>query len=312
MRIAVLGANGRLAHSAAVAFLAHGHEVIAITRGGRAEGLSGKVEFRAADAESAAELIAATAGAELIFNGLNLPYDQWAAKAMPMARAVIAAAKAHRIPHLFIGNVYNYGHAIPVGANERTAQRAETRKGRIRIEMETMFEAEARQNGVQTVIIRAGDFYGTAKKGSWFDLFIAAKIAKGTFTFPGPAEIPHAFAYLPDLGEVFARMAERMADLPVFETFTFAGHTLSGAEMKRHCEAAVGRPLKSGTVPWWLFRLIGPFHSLLREVNEMSYLWTTPHSLDGSKLEAVLGDIRITPPAEAIRQALVDQGIAVA
>jgi nucleoside-diphosphate-sugar epimerase len=311
MRIAVLGANGRVANAVARAFLAHGHAVIAITRSGKATGLAGNVEFRAADAGSESQLTEAMAGADLIFNGLNPPYDQWAKKAMPMARAVMAAARAHHIPHLFIGNVYNFGHGIPVGANEATVQNAETRKGKIRIEMERLFEDEARIHGVKTIILRAGDFYGSGAAGSWFDLFLVAKVAKGRFTWPGDRHIPHAFAYLPDLAEAFVALAERIGDLPVFDTFTFAGHTLSGAEFKTHVETAVGRSLKDGSVPWWLFRLIGPFYPLIREVNEMSYLWDTPHSLDGKKLADIVGSLPSTTPAAAIRQALIDQRIAV-
>jgi nucleoside-diphosphate-sugar epimerase len=134
---------------------------------------------------------------------------------------------------------------------------------------------------------------------------------KGIFTWPGNRDIPHAFAYLPDLAEAFVALAERIDTLPLFDTFTFAGHTLSGTEFKAHVERAVGRKLRDGGVPWWLFKWVGPFYRILAEVNEMAYLWNTPHSLDGRKLEAVLGNVVATPPAEAIRQALIDQGIAV-
>jgi nucleoside-diphosphate-sugar epimerase len=312
MRIAILGANGRVAHEVAKSFLAHGHDVVAVTRNGRCEGLDGKVEFRAADAMSEAELVAATAGVDLIFNGLNPPYDQWAKKVMPMARNVMAAAKAHGVPHLFIGNVYNYGHAIPVNAGPETRQVAETRKGKIRIEMEEMFEDEARRNGVKTVILRAGDFYGTSGTGSWFDLFMIKGVDKGTFTWPGRSDIPHAFAYLPDLGNAFVALAEKMDTLPVFDVFTFEGHTLSGNAFKRCVEKATGRKMKLGAAPWWMFRLISPFYGMAREVLEMRYLWNTAHSLGSEKLRALVGDLYVTPADVAIRQALIDQGKQVA
>jgi nucleoside-diphosphate-sugar epimerase len=312
MRIAILGANGRIAHEVAKAFLAQGHDVVAVTRSGRCEGVEGKVEFRAADAMSEAALIAATAGVDLIFNGLNPPYDQWAAKVMPIARNVMAAAKAHSVPHLFIGNVYNYGHAIPVNAGPDTKQFAETRKGKIRIEMERMFEDEARRNGIKTIILRAGDFYGTSGTGSWFDLFMIKSVDKGTFTWPGRSDIPHALAYLPDLGNAFVRLAEKIDTLPVFDAYTFEGHTLSGSEFKHSVEKATGRKMKLGAAPWWMFRLISPFYGIAREVLEMRYLWNTPHSLDGAKLKALVGELMLTPADVAIRQSLADQGKKVA
>lgn len=312
MRIAILGANGRLSHEVARAFLAQGHEVVAVTRSGRCEGLDGRVEFRAADAMSEAELTAATAGVDLIFNGLNPPYDQWAKKAMPMAHNVMAAAKTHGVPHLFIGNVYNYGHAIPENAGPDTAQRAETRKGKIRIEMEQLFADEARRNGVKTIILCAGDFYGTSGKGSWFDLFMIKSIEKGRFTWPGRSDIPHAFAYLPDLANAFVALAGRIDSLPLFDRYMFEGHTLSGAQFKRHVDTAIGRASKLGGAPWRMFRLVSPFYGIAREVLEMRYLWNTPHSLNGEKLEALVGELPTTTPKTAIRDALIAQGKMVA
>ena len=312
MRIAILGANGRLSHAVAQAFLTQGHAVIAVTRSGRCDGLAGNVEFRAADAMSESELIAATAGADQIFNGLNPPYDQWAGKVMPMARNVMAAAKAHGVPHLFIGNVYNYGHAIAEQTGPEALQRAETRKGKIRIEMERLFEDEARRNGVQTIILCAGDFYGTSGKGSWFDLFMIKDIDKGSFVWPGRADIAHAFAYLPDLADAFVALAGKIGTLPLFDRYTFAGHTLSGLQFKRHVDAATGRSSKLAAAPWWMFRLISPFYAIAREVLEMRYLWNTPHSLSGAKLASVVGALPGTVPEIAIRDALMAQGRRVA
>lgn len=141
-----------------------------------------------------------------------------------------------------------------------------------------------------------------------FDLFIIKDADKGTFTWPGRGDIAHAFACLPDLASAFVALAEKIDALPVFDSFAFEGHTLSGEAFKRHVEKATGRQMKLAGVPWWLFRLISPFYGMAREVLEMRYLWDTPHSLDGSKFRAFVGEPHETPAEAAIRQALVDQG----
>ena len=41
----------------------------------------------------------------------------------------------------------------------------------------------------------------------------------------------------------------------------------------------------------------------------MSYLWRTPHSLDGGKLAALIGDVPSTDPVAAIRAAVDDLGL---
>jgi nucleoside-diphosphate-sugar epimerase len=308
MKIAVLGANGRLSHQVAKSFLAHGHEVIAVTRSGRCDGLEGQVEFRAANAMKEADLVNAVQGADMIFNGLNPLYTEWPEKCMPMARNVMAAARATGAVHLFIGNVYDYGKEIPMNASEETPRHPSTEKAAIRIEMEGLFRRASIEDGVQTIILRAGDFYGTSQKGSWFDLMIAAKVQKGIFTWPGPLDLPHAFAYLPDLADAFVLLAGKADQLPLFSQFNFAGHTLTGAEFGKILETVTGTRLARKSVPWLLLRLLSTVNPMMREVVKMNYLWFTPHSLNGNKLQSLLGEVKNTSTEDAIRQSLIDQG----
>ncbi|MEM9105001.1 MAG: NAD-dependent epimerase/dehydratase family protein [Pseudomonadota bacterium] len=308
--IAILGANGRLSNAAASAFQKSGYRVIAITRSGNANGLRG-IEKRAADAMDRDALIRATSGADIIFNGLNPLYTRWQKQVLPMGENVMAAARHHGALHLFPGNVYNYGRSIPAFVTDSSPQKAETRKGRIRVQVEEIFEKAAATDAVRTIVLRAGDFYGTAGTGSWFDLVIAKNISKGVYTYPGPGNIPHSWAYLPDLAQAFVRLAEKAADLPVHGRYLFPGHTMTGDDLKRYCETAVGRSLKRAGVPWPLLRIGGLIIPMLREVSEVAYLWDRPHQLDGGALEAVIGAIPQTDPQAAVAQALVDQRVEV-
>ena len=74
-------------------------------------------------------------------------------------------------------------------------------------------------------------------------------------------------------------------------------------------EQAVGRRLQRRGVPWTLLRAGGFFMPILREVAVMSYLWRTPHSLDGRSLAERVGPLPSTDPVEAIRQAISDQSL---
>ncbi len=137
-------------------------------------------------------------------------------------------------------------------------------------------------------------------------MMILSKLQKSVFTWPGPSDLPHAFAYLPDLGRAFVKVAEKRTELAAFERLHFTGHTLTGDEMQRETEQAVGRRLRRTGVPWMLLRAIGLVKPLYREVAIMSYLWRTAHSLDGSKFERLIGPFEATPPVDAIKQAIAD------
>lgn len=304
--IVILGAAGRIGDAAARAFVEAGWRVKGAARGAKLGQLAAGVEPLAVDAFDRDGLAAACSGAEVILNALNPQYTEWTEKVLPMAENVIAAAAATGATHMLPGNVYNFGYDLHVGTREDDPEIASTEKAEIRIAMENLFRRFAEERGVQTIVLRAGDFFGGARPESWLDLIILAKLKKDVFTWPGPADIPHAFAYLPDLGRAFVALAEKRGELGGFERFHFAGHTLSGIEMQAAAEAAIGRKLARRGVPWTLLRAAGLVSPMLREIAKMSYLWRTPHSLDGSKLERAVGRLPVTPIAEALRQAIAD------
>ncbi len=310
--IAVLGANGRLGRVVAKSFLDKGYHVIGVTRTGRLVKELAGAEGRAANAMKRDEIVRATAGADIIFNGLNPLYTDWKEKCMPMAENAVAAARAHGATHLFPGNVYGFGAPLVRDMTESTPFSPSSRKGRIRVRMEELFERAAREDGVQTIILRAGDFFGGAGTGSWFDLVIAQKAAKGVVTWPGPANLIHAFAYLPDLAATFVELAEKRSELARFETFHFPGHTITGEDMAAAIARATGKRQKLRGMPWWALRAGGLFVPMWREIAEMNYLWQAPHRLVSERLAAVIGEVPHTPLDVAARQALCDIGVVVA
>lgn len=307
--IVILGAAGRIGDAAAKAFLEVGWRVRCVARNAKAASLRSGVEVIEADAYDRQALVRAVERADVILNALNPKYTEWETTVMPLAENVMAAAEASGALHLFPGNVYNFGREIGMNMNEDAAQIASTAKARIRIEAEDLFRQRAETRGVRTMILRGGDYYGGVKPESWLDLFILKELRKGVFTWPGPSDLPHAFAYLPDFAEAFVAIAEKRAALPSFERFHFAGHTLTGLEMHRAAQEAAGRALRFKTMGWTMIRIAGLVVPIAREVVVMSYLWRTPHSLDGAKLERFAGPLRVTAPADALRAAISDLGL---
>lgn len=304
--VIILGAAGRIGDAAAKTFLEAGWRVKGVARNAKAATLRTGVEVIQADAYDQQSLVKAVEGADVILNALNPKYTEWETTVMRLAENVMAAAEASGALHLFPGNVYNYGHAIRVNMNEDAAQVPSTAKARIRMDAEDLFRARAETRGVKTAILRGGDYYGGSRPESWLDLMILKDLKKDVFTWPGPANLPHAFAYLPDFARAFVAVAERRDALKPFESFHFEGHTLTGAEMHKAVEAAVSRPLKYKTMSWWPLKVLGLFMPMMRELVIMSYLWRTAHSLNGAKLERFAGPLQTTPPVEAIRAAIKD------
>ena len=304
--IAILGANGRLANEAMQAFHQAGYKVIAVTRNGEVRSCPEAVEKRSADAMDIRQLIEAAQGADFIFNGINPPYTKWAEMALTLSKNILAVAKALEAVHLFPGNVYNYGTSIPAVCDESSPFNGDTKKGLLRVEMERLFAAETE---VKTVVLRAGDFYGGTGTGSWFDLVITSKLKQGKFTYPGDLETVHTWAYLPDLAAAFVEIANRTETLPAFSDYLFAGHAMTGREMKSAVEQATNKTLKTATVPWRLLRMMGIIVPMMKEVCEVAYLWDQPHRLDGVRLKALTRSVLNTTPQVAIKQAISQLGL---
>ncbi|MGJ5135252.1 NAD-dependent epimerase/dehydratase family protein [Bradyrhizobium oligotrophicum] len=306
----VLGLTGAIGGAIAAALARRGFSIRALTRRPAAHRprFSFAVDWRDGDALDAASVLAAADGVSLIVHGVNPPgYARWREDALPMLANTIAAAKAVDATILFPGNVYVYSTASPAVVSETTPRRPTTRKGRVRLEMEEMLEQAARDHGVRVIAVRAGDFFGPGVGNSWF----AQALAKGGMTAKSlqrlaPDGVGHAWAYVPDLAETFARLLDKRADLPVYTMLNFAGHyDASGHDMTDAVRRVIGRrdlPVKP--FPWIILWLAAPFVRFMREAIEMRWLWKKSLALDNSKLVRLLGAETQTPIDEAVRAAL--------
>ena len=253
----------------------------------------------AVDATDERALSRACQGCEVIVNALNPPYDKWAAEVPRITEAVIGAARERKATVLLPGNVYNYGLEMPEDLSESTAHQA-SGKGAIREEMENAY----RDSGVRTIVLRGGDFIEAAKTGNWFDSYLTKELSSNKLTYPGPTDVVHAWAYLPDMARAAVELAERRRELPRFASINFPGFSLSGAELHAALESVTGSSLKMKGFPWFSIRALGLFMPLMREVYEMKYLWDRPHRLVSEHFSQLLPDFEATPLREALADAV--------
>lgn len=281
-KVLVLGASGSFGRNCAEAFAAAGWEVRKFRRGQE-------------------DMTSAAVGMDVIVNGLNPPnYKGWVTVLPKIARDVTAAAKASGATIIQPGNVYNYGNQPGVW-DEYTPHNATTKKGGARIEMERIMREASARDGVQVIILRGGDFIDSQPSENFID-FMTGKLAKGKFIYPGKANIPHAWAYLPDMARAAVGLAKIRGTLGGFEDVPFEGHTLTGEELRGALAKITGREVKLAGFPWLMMKLLSPLWGLAREMQEMRYLWDVPHSLNGARLSQLLPDFQPTGVQEVLRK----------
>jgi nucleoside-diphosphate-sugar epimerase len=248
--VLILGATGRFGAAVMACFVKHGWQVIAQSRSAGAP-MQG-VQWLSAASKDEQAIITAAKGACLVVHAWNPAYTAWASELLPLTEHAMNIAQALNATLLFPGNVYNFGSAMPQLLSETTAQQADTRKGKLRVQLESAIAKRCEQ-GLRATVLRAGDFFGSGT-GTWFDLAITKNLRKGRIVYPGPLDVPHAWAYLPDLAEAAVQLAEQALKAPsnfkAFEVFHFAGHTLTGRQLSDKITKLHGAPTKVSGMPW--------------------------------------------------------------
>jgi len=277
----ILGASGKIGRHSLIAFEAAGWRVKAFDR-------------------SEDIMTDAARGCDLIVNGLNPPkYHNWKKIIPQITRDVIEAARSSGATVLLPGNVYHFGDQPGVWS-EKTKPNPVSRKGKIRLEMERAYA----DSGVQTLILRAGNFIDPARQGDVMTDVYLRDIENDRVALPGPVETRQASCFLPDWARAAVEIAEMRQRLSSFEDIPFPGHTLSALDIKESLERVLQRQIKFTPFPWTLLKLLSPFWEQGREVCEMRYLWNTDHALCDQRFHQLLPHFKMTPLDEVIRAAL--------
>ena len=277
--VLILGPSGKIGHHAALAFAAAGWTVRRYTRG--------------------TDMTEAAQGVDVIVNGMNPPtYHNWAGIIPQITAQVIAAAQASGATVILPGNIYNYGDQ-PGTLDETTPHLAHTRKGRVRIEMEAAYRA----SGVQTIVLRAGNFIAPEGNGDSFS-YILKDLGKGKMMGFGDPGARQAYAFVPDWARAAVALAEIRETLPGFADIPFAGHTFTLHELQAELGRTTGKTPRLTRLPWWLMRLASPVWELARELREMRYLYDMDHRISGATFDRILPGFEPTPLPEVIRQRL--------
>lgn len=300
----IIGITGGFGGHVAAALLEAGWGVRALMREpARLPPWQKGVEAVAGDARRIEDVRRAAEGVDVIVYGVNIPYQRWHREALPLLETTVTVAEERGLTLVFPGNVYVYDPQEGPAFDDEAPQHPVSRKGAIRQRMEQRLQ-EASRRGARVLLIRAGDFIGAHARGSWIHV-LAKRTDRGyRLLRPGPAEVVHTWANLPDVGRTVARLLERREDLPAYAPFHFEGYRISFNDLVDAMQTAGGKPVRVRPFPWWAVTLASPVIPFLRELREMRYLWQREVNLEGRRLRDFLkGEVPRTPLPEALQAA---------
>ncbi len=276
-----------------------GSRVRVVSRGGKARVPVG-VEVAAGDASDPAFTREASAGATVVYNALNPPYDRWPELFPRLQAGVIEGAAAAGAKLVAMENLYMYG---PTGGQPLTEDlpfAADTRKGEVRARMAEELMAAHEAGKVRATAGRASDFFGprvlaSAAGEQVFGRAVAGKSAQ----VAGNPDLPHTYTYMPDIGRGLVVLGEHEAALGRAWHLP-SPETVSTRRFLEIVFEEADHPLRVQRAPKILLRAVGIFNPPVRETIEMLYEFEEPFVVDASRYEQAFG-VHATPLREAIR-----------
>jgi nucleoside-diphosphate-sugar epimerase len=296
----VLGAAGGTGSAVIGELCVRGLPVRAVTRSGAADVPEG-VEQVAADVATREGARRACAGAAVVYHCAQPAYTKWVELFPPLTRAVLDGAADAGAKLVFADNLYMYGPSDGL-MTEETPERAQGKKGRVRVEMAAAILQAHSEGRLRCTIGRSSDYYGPRGTATTVGDNLMRPVLRGKRArWLGSLDQPHTLNYLEDMARALVTLGERdEADGQVWHVP--AAEPLTGRQFLTLVHEAAGQTPKLGVASRPMIRLAGVFNPLVRELNETLYQFERPFVSDASKFQGAFGPFEPTPHRDAVRR----------
>ncbi|MEC1745817.1 SDR family NAD(P)-dependent oxidoreductase [Schinkia azotoformans] len=302
-KVLVLGASGGMGYSIVKELAQRGIEVVAFARG--KEKLNklfrddAKVTINSGDVFDLEGLKEASAGVDTIFQAMNIPYSEWEQDLHIVMRNILGTAKHANAKLVLVDNIYAYGKNPGHLVTEDTPKKPHTKKGNIRLQLETM----VKQSNLPFLIAHFPDFYGPNATNTILNYTLEGVIKNKKTLFVGDKKIAREYIFTPDGAKALVELA--LLDSAYGQNWNIPGSgVITGDEIVDILCDHTGYSKKVGTVTKGMVRFLGLFDKNMREVVEMLYLTENPVVLDGGKLEQTIKSIPKTPYQDGVKQTI--------
>jgi nucleoside-diphosphate-sugar epimerase len=298
----VYGANGGIGCTLVRELSAQGKPVRAVTRSKSTE-MPPSVEAIIADAMDKQAARHACQDASVIYHTVNVPYDQWAEKLLPIMDNLIEAAASSGARLVYADNLYMYGK-VEGSLHEDLPYRPQGKKGALRARLANRLLTAYEDGVVQAVIGRASDFLGPAATNTITGTLVIEPVLKGKKAmWTGSLDSLHSLSYTRDVARGLMVLAER-EEAPGEIWHIPAGEPLTGRQFIEMVFAHLGHTPRYGVYSPSVMKLVSLFSPFVRETLETIYQFEHPFILDGSKFQKAFGPFTPTPHPQAIKETL--------
>jgi len=300
--ITILGASGNIGQVLVKYLADKGYKIKAVGRS-TPKFKQDNVKNIAIDYANQEQINDAIQGSEITYMLIGLEYKTkiWERDWVPLVQRLIQGCEVSKSKLVFFDNVYGYG--LKEGKMvENSPLNPETRKGKVRKEMQEILQEAHSNKQIELVIAKCADFYGpgitTSVLGERFLGFITNK---DTIEIFGNPDKKHNYTYIQDIPPALELLGisdfQGVIHLPT-------GQVHTGQEFKNILEKVTGKTLKltglrQSTVFW-----LGIFIPVLGELYEMMYQSENDYEFDSSKIIKLFPELKITSYEDGFKETL--------
>lgn len=218
--------------------------------------------------------------------GLKYNIKVWNEQWPKIMRNVVEACSAKNSKLLFFDNVYAYGKVNGV-MTEDTPLNPSSKKGEVRVKLLDYLNEEIKKKNITALVARAADFYGPyTEKTSGISISVLDKLSKGKKAqWFCNAKAKHSFTYTGDCGKALYLLSQSESNFNQTWHMPTASPAKTGEELIQIAAEQLNAKANYTVLKKWLFKLIGPFNPLIKELTEMLYQYEDDYIFDSSKIE---------------------------
>lgn len=229
----------------------------------------------------------AVEGSTIVYVTIGFPYKTkiWKQNWIPFIQSVITACLKHNTKLVFFDNIYAVGGDNVNHITENSPFSPTSKKGEIRAEVDKLILKNIENNGLQSIIARAPDFFGgTVRSNSMimslvYDRFIKGKNAQWLCN----AEKIHSCGYVPELAKGTAMLGNTEKAYNQIWNLPTNPQKINGKEWIRLFAKEMNCEPKYSVLPNWLIKGLGTFVPMMAELAEMNYQYDRDYYFDSSK-----------------------------
>lgn len=254
-----------------------------------------------------ADVMKGVEGSEIVYLTAGLAYrlEAWENQWPVIMKNVISACQIHNARLVFFDNIYLYDPVRIGFMDEMTPVKPGSKKGKIRALILQMLMEEVEKGKLTALIARSADFYGPgAKNRSVLSQVVFNRYARrGTASWPCSLYYKHSFTYTPDAAKGTAILANTVDAYNKTWHLPTSKELFSGMDWVQAIAAEMGVKPKVKVIPKFLFRLMGTFNPVMKEMVEMLYQYDRDYIFDSSRFEKRF-NFKATSHHEGIRQTI--------